>query len=530
MGSRGPDRHPVGCRKDAARWARDLHRNRIGDELHGRHSAGHQSASQAAREGLHPAVYWLRIASAPGSTRFRLRTRLVRSAGSSDMEVVIAAVRGRLRAFVTRAMARENALTPGAGDRRDRRGCRARSVRGGGVWVHASGNVQQGRLGTSGRRRTSRISPPTGSSRAQALPIVHAQVLLSAERGLPKGIARGSSGHTAKGWGQGRTNHLQILAVVAPVTYRSAHTPSSRAVSSRRTAQTLCAVPGAISRYGAPWMVLSVSLGCGRIDYDLLEGGTAGTRSGEEAGGASGGRGPVSVAEGGSSAVDPNGGGGTGGAAAWSATAGQPVTGDGGRTLSGAAGAGMGGDGLGGSTDPGQTGGVGQAGSQDSRAGQGGGAGGADIGNTAGTSGTNGSAGGAQPCVAGEGGCADAWPEDDDKTEPGVCGCGVPETDTDGDLTPDCADGCSSDPGKIAPGVCGCGVPDSDTDGDGQEDCIDPCDGVNDASNIPDASCGVGYCHDTNALQLRQRSGGALYSRQPTGRYRSDLRRRRRRL
>jgi probable HAF family extracellular repeat protein len=69
----------------------------------------------------------------------------------------------------------------------------------------------------------------------------------------------------------------------------------------------------------------------------------------------------------------------------------------------------------------------------------------------------------------------DYCPDDPDKSAPGFCGCGVPETDTDGDLTPDCIDDCPQDPLKTAPGICGCGIPDTDTDGDGVPDCKDDC-------------------------------------------------------
>ena len=65
----------------------------------------------------------------------------------------------------------------------------------------------------------------------------------------------------------------------------------------------------------------------------------------------------------------------------------------------------------------------------------------------------------------------DGCPNDPNKTEPGICGCGTPDTDTDSDGTPDCSDYCPNDPNKIEPGVCGCGVTDTDSDGDGMTDC-----------------------------------------------------------
>jgi len=54
----------------------------------------------------------------------------------------------------------------------------------------------------------------------------------------------------------------------------------------------------------------------------------------------------------------------------------------------------------------------------------------------------------------------------------------------------DVKDGCPDDPGKTEPGICGCGVPDTDIDGDGMVDCNDPCpnDPLNDADG--DGVCG----------------------------------------
>lgn len=47
--------------------------------------------------------------------------------------------------------------------------------------------------------------------------------------------------------------------------------------------------------------------------------------------------------------------------------------------------------------------------------------------------------------------------------------------DKDGDGEPNDTDGCDEDPNKIEPGICGCGVPDTDTDSDGKALCEDNC-------------------------------------------------------
>jgi hypothetical protein len=112
----------------------------------------------------------------------------------------------------------------------------------------------------------------------------------------------------------------------------------------------------------------------------------------------------------------------------------------------------------------------------------------------------------------------DGCPSDPNKQAPGVCGCGVADVattyyaDVDGDGFGDPAnsqagftcsvpagfvtnntDGCPADPNKQAPGVCGCGVADTDTDNDGLADCVDPCP----AGPNPGASC-----NDNNACTI----------------------------
>ncbi len=73
----------------------------------------------------------------------------------------------------------------------------------------------------------------------------------------------------------------------------------------------------------------------------------------------------------------------------------------------------------------------------------------------------------------GTGHACDTCPSDPYKSEPGICGCGTPDTDNDSDGTPDCNDTCPSDPYKTEPGNCGCGTADTDCgnpDNDGEEE------------------------------------------------------------
>ncbi|KAH3764098.1 glycoside hydrolase family 18 protein [Pelomyxa schiedti] len=55
------------------------------------------------------------------------------------------------------------------------------------------------------------------------------------------------------------------------------------------------------------------------------------------------------------------------------------------------------------------------------------------------------------------GSSTDQCPNDPNKNTPGVCGCGIPDTDSDNDGIPDCHDQCPQDPRKSQPGICGCG-------------------------------------------------------------------------
>jgi hypothetical protein len=74
----------------------------------------------------------------------------------------------------------------------------------------------------------------------------------------------------------------------------------------------------------------------------------------------------------------------------------------------------------------------------------------------------------------------DNCPTDPLKTAPGICDCGVADTDSDSDGTANCTDGCPNDPNKITAGQCGCGVADvlatyyTDADSDGFGDPASP--------------------------------------------------------
>ena len=108
------------------------------------------------------------------------------------------------------------------------------------------------------------------------------------------------------------------------------------------------------------------------------------------------------------------------------------------------------------------------------------------------------------PCIP-DGGDAsgDCCPLDPNKTQPGVCGCGIADEDIDTDGVIDCNDGCPGDHNKAAPGVCGCGIPDVDTDGDGTLDCMDGC--PKDRTRLQPGVCGCGAPDTAAPLCLAHR-------------------------
>jgi len=101
-------------------------------------------------------------------------------------------------------------------------------------------------------------------------------------------------------------------------------------------------------------------------------------------------------------------------------------------------------------------------------------------------------------------GFLDQCPEDALKSEPGVCGCGVADVDSDGDGALDCLDDCPQDATKSSPGDCGCGTAEADADLDGLPDCIDLC------PDDPTSDCGRDGKEEPVPLGCACQSGAPL--------------------
>jgi hypothetical protein len=95
----------------------------------------------------------------------------------------------------------------------------------------------------------------------------------------------------------------------------------------------------------------------------------------------------------------------------------------------------------------------------------------------------------------------DNCPNDPNKIEPGICGCGVSDIDTDSDGTLNCNENCPNDPNKTQPGICGCGIADTDSDGDGIPDCNDDCDNLIDSDGDGTSDCDDLCPNDPNKTQ-----------------------------
>lgn len=87
----------------------------------------------------------------------------------------------------------------------------------------------------------------------------------------------------------------------------------------------------------------------------------------------------------------------------------------------------------------------------------------------------------------------------------------APPADTDPEPPQPAVDNCPDDPAKTAPGVCGCGVPDDNFDGDGALDCVEACPD-NAARTTPSGACGCSNLTDAAACTALRDALRNLYT------------------
>jgi hypothetical protein len=90
-------------------------------------------------------------------------------------------------------------------------------------------------------------------------------------------------------------------------------------------------------------------------------------------------------------------------------------------------------------------------------------------------------------------------------SRPSGTGCDIgafETTDNDGDGTPNESDNCLNDPLKSDPGQCGCGVADTDTDGDMTADCNDLDDDGDGISDADENTCGSDTLNDLSTCEV----------------------------
>lgn len=114
--------------------------------------------------------------------------------------------------------------------------------------------------------------------------------------------------------------------------------------------------------------------------------------------------------------------------------------------------------------------------------------------------------------LAGEEGCG---PEAVDTDGDGICDeldncptvANVDQANADDDEAGDACDACANDPEKTEPGACGCGVADNDSDEDGVLDCADNCPSDSNGDQADADQDGVGDACDECAASV---TGGTV--------------------